>query len=109
MLLARGGSEAAFEVVVRRYLPRLTRYAAKMTGSTLEGEEIAQEALVRTWQSRLQYQPRSAFPVFVFTVALNLCRNSARSASRRARWQEPAGQATDAGHDPAQVDRMIER
>lgn len=114
MLLAAGGSEEAFEQLVRRHHPRLARYCGKSVGSTAEGDELAQETLVRVWEARREYQPRAPFVVFMLTLARNLCRNRARDAGRRGRWQVDApGEARlEAVSSPASadvVDQLLER
>ncbi|WP_171817758.1 RNA polymerase sigma factor [Pyxidicoccus fallax] len=93
MLLAAGGSEEAFEQLVRRHHARLARYCGKSVGSAAEGDELAQETLVRLWEARRDYQPRAPFVVFMLTFARNLCRKRLRDSGRRGRWQEEAPQA----------------
>ena len=114
MLLSAGGSTQAFEQLVRRHHPRLARYCGKSVGSTAEGDELAQETLVRVWEARGEYQPRAPFVVFMLTLARNLCRNRVRDAGRRGRWQVEAtdGARMEAVASPASadvVDQLLER
>ncbi|QSQ23975.1 RNA polymerase sigma factor [Pyxidicoccus parkwayensis] len=113
MLLSAAGSEEAFEQLVRRHHSRLARYCGKSVGSASEGDELAQEALVRVWQARRDYQPRAPFAVFMLTIARNLCRNRARDTGRRSRWQTEAAEgrlaAVPSQSSPDVVEQMLER
>ncbi|RKH13858.1 RNA polymerase sigma factor [Corallococcus sp. CA053C] len=114
MLLSGAGSTEAFEQLVRRHHPRLARYCGKSVGSAAEGDELAQETLVRVWETRREYKPRAPFVVFMLTVARNLCRNRARDSGRRGRWQAEAHDAAgvEAVASPASasaVEQLLER
>lgn len=45
-------AEAAFDDILRRATPRLVRFAQRRLGNLHEAEEVAQEALLRTFQNR---------------------------------------------------------
>lgn len=113
MLLSAAGSEEAFEQLVRRHHPRLARYCGKSVGSITEGDELAQETLVRMWEARRDYQPRAPFAVFMLTIARNLCRNRVRDAGRRGRWHAEAPEArleaVSSQSSPDVVDQLLER
>lgn len=114
MLLSGAGSAEAFEQLVRRHHPRLARFCGKSVGSAAEGDELAQETLVRVWETRRDYQPRAPFVVFMLTIARNLCRNRARDSGRRGRWQEDAhdvarGGAVSSPAAASAVDQLLER
>ncbi len=61
--------------------------ALRMTGSPADAEDIAQEALVRAYRALEQYPAerirRLKLEGWVWTIAANLCRNRARSRSRK--------------------------
>jgi RNA polymerase sigma-70 factor (ECF subfamily) len=112
MLLAGASDTRAFELLVRRHLPRLSRYCAKSVGQVAEGEELAQEVLVRVWDARRDYRPRAPFTVFLFTIARNLCRNRARDAGRRLHWESsnmPEPTEGGASHMDALLEREAQR
>ncbi|MFP2911460.1 RNA polymerase sigma factor [Pyxidicoccus sp. 3LFB2] len=114
MLLSGAGSTEAFEQLVRRHHPRLARYCGKSVGSTAEGDELAQETLVRVWETRREYQPRAPFVVFMLTVARNLCRNRAPGTRAARTWQAEAPDAArvESVSSPAAasaVDQLLER
>src|SRR5262245_22658298 len=86
MVASAAGRRDAFAILATRYLSRLTSYCAKLTRDPRAAEELAQDTLLALWQGRAGYRPERAFRVLAFTVALNRCRNHARSWRRRLRW-----------------------
>lgn len=113
MVASAAGSRDAFEVLVARYLPRLTSYCGKLVRDARAAEELAQDTLLVLWQRRASYRPVRAFRVLVFTIALNRCRNHARSWRRRLRWlgalDDPGELDQVAAREPGHVDQLLER
>ncbi len=113
MLLASASHKDAFEVLVRRYLPKLTQFCAKFVANPRVGEELAQEVMLQAWATRRRYRADGRFAVFLFTLARNRCRNHLRDSGRRAR--RGAGAALEDGgldvpaDEPGSLDVMIER
>jgi RNA polymerase sigma-70 factor (ECF subfamily) len=106
------GHRDAFEVLVARYLPRLTSYCAKLTRDAGAAEDLAQDTLLALWHSRASYRPERAVRLLVFTIALNRCRNHARSWRRRLRWLGILGEPEEIDavpvREPVHVDRLLE-
>src|SRR5262245_24053254 len=75
MLLAAGGSQAAYENLVRRHQRQVRAYCARWCGSAATGDDVAQECFVELWQRRRDYEPRGKFKAFLFRVASNRCKN----------------------------------
>ncbi len=70
----RQGDKTAFAVLVKRFQKPLFSYLGKMGLSQTLAEEVAQEAFIRVWQSRQQFDPdRSAISTWLFTIAFTLC------------------------------------
>ena len=46
-------------------------------------EDIVQEVFVRIFRHRTRYRPESRFSTWLFTIAVNLCRNRAQRKRRR--------------------------
>ncbi|HEX9036245.1 MAG TPA: sigma-70 family RNA polymerase sigma factor [Ktedonobacterales bacterium] len=76
---------AGFEQLARNWQNRLYAFALRMSGSPADAEDIAQETLVRAWRALATYseERRASLQVraWLFQIAVNLVRNSARSAS----------------------------
>lgn len=76
------GDAGAFRVLVERHLAAVRRFCARATEAGL-ADELAQETFSRVWQSRTRWTDGASFCSFLYTVALNLCRNHRRG---RLRW-----------------------
>src|SRR3990170_3830031 len=113
MALSASDYRPAFEVLVGRYLLRLTNYCAKFLGCSRTGEELAQEVLIEVWGQRHRYLSVGRFSVFLFTLARNRCLNQARSERRRRRkGSHQLGEtlsAEAAVQGPDQLDLLLEQ
>ncbi|MBQ8641684.1 MAG: RNA polymerase sigma factor [Clostridia bacterium] len=78
--------------------PALTRYCAAIAGCA-DGEDAAQEALIRTWQHRDRIPGEAAAAAFAYRTAYRLCVDLLRRRKReRAAWEE----LTDRGNPSAE-------
>jgi RNA polymerase sigma-70 factor (ECF subfamily) len=111
MLLAAAGRSDAFALLVRRHGARLANLCAKLLCDRLVGEEVAQESWLQVWSARGKYQPGGQFPVYLFTVARNRCRNQLRDRQRRGRWVglEPGPDEAPDRDAADHLDALIER
>jgi RNA polymerase sigma-70 factor, ECF subfamily len=82
MLLARGGVEEAFDVLVRRHQARVLRMAGRLLGRGALAPDVAQNAFLEIYRGLDRYQPQGKFSAYLFRVLLNQCRTAARSARR---------------------------
>ena len=73
----------AFAKLVRRWEGPIQRLCARMTGDMHRGQDLAQEAFVRLFAHRKEYQARGRFSTFLWRVALNLCYDELRKINRR--------------------------
>lgn len=73
-------------------LPRVFRFALRLTGDRHEAEDLTQEAFLRAWKQRVGLQSERAARVWMFRIAANLWRDWGRRArhpvSRPQRLQE---------------------
>ena len=72
MIKAAEGDNNAYAVLYKKYLPIITRYAAKRNGHNRSSEDIAQEVLTRVYENRASYRPTAAFKTYLFTYAENV-------------------------------------
>ncbi|WP_157231961.1 RNA polymerase sigma factor [Hyalangium minutum] len=108
MLLASAGATEAFEVLVRRHLAGVQRFATRYLGDPTAGAEVAQEALLKVWHTRREFRPVRPFSVYLFTLVRNLCRNRYRDSQRqRQRLGLEGGGA--AAHSPLEALLEAER
>ena len=89
--------EAAFPRLVRALQDGIYSGVLRLTADRAEAEDITQEAFLRAYRALGSYPPERVRELqvreWLWTIALNLCRNQARSRSRH-----PAASLTD---DPA--------
>lgn len=86
MALLAGGQDTALNELVRRWRAPLAAFLIQMTGNHSVALDLTQEAFVRIYHGRKNYQPKAAFSSWIFKIAANLARDHARWRARR-----PAG------------------
>ena len=92
MLMASGGTPAAFDELIRRYQARAIGTALRQTGSMAIAREIAQETFVEVFRSLPSYAPRGKFSAYLFQILINRCRMEFRRRERERRATEAATQ-----------------
>lgn len=108
MALVAAGSKAAFEILLGRYLPRLTNYCARFVGHA--ADELAQDIALEVWLRRDRYRSQGKFVVFLFTLARSRCLNRLRDDGRRQqRHLNAAAEAPTDHAAPDQLDSLLEQ
>src|SRR5262245_1697732 len=107
--------ERAFAQLVHRWESPIQRLCLRMTGDAQRAEDLAQEAFVRVFARRKEYQHGGKFSTWLWRIALNLCYDELRRRQRRAKsifneGGEPAAEletfmATEPGPDKMLADR----
>ncbi|MFN3236961.1 MAG: sigma-70 family RNA polymerase sigma factor [Pseudomonadales bacterium] len=70
----QNGDSAAFQILLRRYLPMINSYAARMLGNQADAADIAQEVFIRFWQKSSSFDARKAkLGTWLHQIARNLC------------------------------------
>jgi RNA polymerase sigma-70 factor (ECF subfamily) len=79
--------DAGFEPFVKAYQDRLYAYALNLTVNSAVAEDVAQEAFVAAYRALKKYAPERrralALRAWLYTIALNLVRNLARSPAKK--------------------------
>jgi RNA polymerase sigma-70 factor (ECF subfamily) len=83
MLAFRGGEARAFEALVRRHRAPVFNFILRYTGQRARAEDLLQETWLKVVRSAGEYEPRARFTTWVYTIARNLCVDSARKESYR--------------------------
>lgn len=93
------GDRRAFETIVARHGPALTRYALRATPDRGEAEDLVQEALVAAWTSLDRFDGRSALRTWLFGILVH----KVQSSRRRRRAVPVTDEVLDGpdGSDPA--------
>lgn len=100
-----GDLDGGFPDLVRAHQDAVYSIALRLTGAPADAEDVAQDAFVRAYRALQGYEPSRrvelALRPWLVRITLNLCRNRARTASRRPRTApldvrtEPAATAGD--------------
>jgi RNA polymerase sigma-70 factor (ECF subfamily) len=83
-------SRAALENLLAELRPRLHRYCARMTGSTVDGEDVVQDAMIKALHAWDQVRPVDNPTGWIFRIAHNTALDLLRCRSR-----EPATQPAE--------------
>lgn len=90
------GDEAALEQLVRRYHAPLCQFAERLLGDREAAGDVVQETFIRMIRALPRYRPQARFSTWLYTIATNLARDSARSRTVRAERLRPI---EDVDHD----------
>jgi RNA polymerase sigma factor (sigma-70 family) len=87
--------DGAFPHLVRALLDGVYSGALRLTGNPADAQDVAQEAFLRAYRALGSYPAERIRALqlreWVWTIALNLCRNRARTRQRRPEEALPAG------------------
>jgi RNA polymerase sigma-70 factor (ECF subfamily) len=83
MLSFRGGNPRAFEQLVLRHRTPVYHFILRLSGHPARAEDLLQETWLKVVRGAQNYQPRARFTTWVYTIARNLCVDSARKESYR--------------------------
>jgi RNA polymerase sigma-70 factor (ECF subfamily) len=91
------GTEAAFEVVFRRWYEPLCHYACRLTdGDMDEAEDIVQQAFVKLWESRAKLHVHWSLKAYLYKTVHNACLNRLRSQQVKSKYLDFTAQQPDA-------------
>ena len=80
---AHSGDEAAFAEIMRRYSPRVFRFASRYFRQRELVEEAAQEVFLKAFTQLGSYEGRGSMEGWLTRITTNTCLNLLRSAKRR--------------------------
>lgn len=81
---AHGGCADSFAELSRRFRPRLLHLLERrLSGGPVDAEDVAQEALARAFGRLDQFDARYRFSTWLYTIAIRLASDHARSSRRR--------------------------
>lgn len=73
-----------FEQIMRRHEQEIMRYLLRASGNRADAADLFQETWLRAYCAYPRLEPDSNVRPWLYTIALNLCRNQARDGARRA-------------------------
>jgi RNA polymerase sigma-70 factor (ECF subfamily) len=77
------GDEFAFVSLAERYRWQLHVHCYRMLGSFEDAEDVVQETLLRAWKARHNFEGRSRFRTWLYSIATNACLNALERSPRR--------------------------
>lgn len=82
MARLRDGDEDALRELAERYGPRVVRFLHRLVGDQHDAVDLCQEAFLRVYRYRADYEATRPFRIWLFTIAANLGRNVLRARRR---------------------------
>lgn len=83
MLAFKKGDARAFKTLVVRHRSQVFNFILRYTGHRQRAEDLLQETWLKVVRSSSDWEPKARFTTWVFTIARNLCVDSARKESHR--------------------------
>lgn len=77
------GEASAFGELFQRWAPALVRVAQRQLGARADAEDIVQQTFLQLHRARRDFKPGMKLRPWLFTIALNLCRDLQRYRGRR--------------------------
>jgi RNA polymerase sigma-70 factor (ECF subfamily) len=80
-------------------VPFLRAFARSLTGNPEAADDLAQETLVKAWQSRASFIPGTNLKAWLFTILRNQFYSDRRRAWRQAPWDQDAAERSPGGSE----------
>ena len=111
---ARRGDSAAFETLMSAYERRVYALCLRMMGNVHDGEDAAQEAMLRIWQKFGQCRDEAALSAWIYRVTASACTDALRKRSRQAApsleaMREEGFEPADSAQTPEEAAQAGER
>ncbi len=92
-LVARAKSELpynarAFEIIVRRYEPKVLEACVRYLGSDQDAEEVSQDVFLRVFHGLKRFEGRATFRTWLYRIVRNECATRYRKRKRTAERQD---------------------
>jgi RNA polymerase sigma-70 factor (ECF subfamily) len=91
MLQVKEGNAGSFELLLNRHRRPLVAYLTRMVQNQAVAEELAQEAFLRVYRARADYEPSAKFTTWLFRIATHLALNALRDSKHQRREQSVDG------------------
>jgi RNA polymerase sigma-70 factor, ECF subfamily len=76
-----------FEQVMRENGPLIYTLAVRLTGSTADGQDLAQETFVKAYENFSKFREDSSAGTWLYRICVNLWKNRVRYEKRRSFWK----------------------
>jgi len=76
------GQKEAFVQLINRYKNCIFNLVYRMTGNYADAEDTSQEVFLQVYKKLRDYRPAFRFRNWLYTIALNICRNKLKKEGR---------------------------
>ena len=83
MAAAQAGDRAALDALLRRHYDRIHAVCRRLTGSTTDADDAAQEAMISIVRGIDRFDGRAAFSTWAYRIATNAALDELRRRKRR--------------------------
>ena len=83
VLQSQNGSVAAFETLIRNHQTMIHALTFRMTGSSADAEDFAQETFIRAYEQINRFNGGAKFSTWLYSIAVHACLNWRRNEARR--------------------------
>ena len=106
---AQQGDPSALDELLRRHYDRLRAVCRRIAGTSRDGDDAAQEAMIRIVRSITGFDGRSSFGTWSHRIAVNAALDELRRRQRRPQLHavDPGASGEAAGVEP--IDPLAER
>jgi RNA polymerase sigma-70 factor (ECF subfamily) len=85
---SRSGDTEAFEELVRRYQRMIHALTFRMTGSSADADDLAQEIFIQAFRRLGSFRGDAKFSSWLYRIGVNTCLNWKKSAQRREKLRQ---------------------
>src|SRR5271156_3913373 len=103
---ARQGDRDAFQSLVECHSTAVFRLAYRMTGNTIDAEDVVQEAFLRAWKQMGRFDGRAAFGTWVHRICANCAIDHLRA--RRGKTESSADPFLNIPHGGPSPERLAQ-
>jgi RNA polymerase sigma-70 factor (ECF subfamily) len=109
VLQCQNGNTEAFEMLVRKHQQMVHALTFRMTGSTADSEDLAQEAFIRAYEQIGSFRSAAKFSTWLYSIAVHTCLNWRRDEARRFRAEANCAEEVFAGQTEGTPNEMAQQ
>jgi RNA polymerase sigma-70 factor, ECF subfamily len=109
------GDRDAYRVLMERHMPAVLRVTTRITGSSHDAEEAAQEAFLRAYRKLPEFRREASFGTWVYRIAMNCALDLVERRNRDLNWNavpmdgEPGVAPVAESHRPSPERELLDR
>lgn len=106
---AQRGDHDAFRSLVERHTQAVYRVAWRITGNTIDAEDMVQETFLRAWRQLGKFDGRAAFGTWVHRIAANCSLDHIRARKGKVEaTEDPLARVPHGGPSPERLAQSAE-